>query len=271
MLKSLLTLHQQCKQLQQDKNHIDAELATARALQQSSMPQAADIIRLEQQYHLTIASHYQPVSALGGDSFGIEALQPHLLAFWMADFSGHGIAAAMQNYYLQSMIKSSLTPTLEPGDYLGLLNDKICQWITLGQSATLFYALLNTHTSQLRYASAGFPHPILWQTATHSATFLQGVGLPLGMQPQHYPTLIADYAAGDMLILYSDALIETAGQNGHYADEKTLIHWLNSAPTATASLALDALLSYFALHNSSPLKDDLTLLVCQRNKTQPDL
>ena len=250
--------------LQLYKKRVALELENARQLQQDMLPKEEEIAEIERNCHLDIASYYQPCSEVGGDFWGGKQLFPHQSAFWMVDFSGHGVASALNAFRLQAYLKEYNQLAARPGEYLSYLNDKLLHLLMRGQFATMFYAIVDSRSDQIFYTCASAPHPIVLRKATGQAEIIDGSGVPLGISMHFYQTQTIPFVAGDILLLYSDALIETPNLNGDYLREEDIIAVLESCKTESAETIKEKLLETFHNHAGDVLHDDLTITVLVR-------
>jgi phosphoserine phosphatase RsbU/P len=252
--------------LQTYKKRVAVELESARQLQQYILPKPEDVTDLERRCGLDIAAYYQPSSEVGGDFWGVNNLFPHQTAFWLVDFSGHGVASALNAFRLQAYMKEHSSLTARAGEYLSHLNDKLLHLLMRGQFATMFYGIVDTQSNQLFYACACAPHPIILRKATGEAEILDGSGVPLGIGLHIYHTQTLPFAAGDALLLYSDALTETPNANGDYITEEQIQALLRQHQGKSANELKEVLLSHFREHAGLTLNDDLTITIVMRKE-----
>lgn len=249
------------------KDRIESELNTARQLQSSILPENETLAELKQRCGLDIASHYQPSSELGGDFWGLKNFFSHQVGMWMVDFSGHGVAAALNAFRLQAYLNEILPVASRPGEYLSYLNDKLLNLFLRGQFATMFYGILDMREHQLFYATACSPHPILLRGDTDEAEMIDGSGSPLGINMQLYETKNILFRPGDSLLLYSDVLTETPDKNGNYFSETEIMEVLKAHKDSSAYEMQSRLLEAFKQHcGKSHLSDDLTLSLWKRTQ-----
>jgi len=253
------------KALQLYKDRIEVELESARQLQQAILPRLEEINDIERRCRLDIASYFQTSSEIGGDFWGMKNLFPHQTAFWLVDFSGHGVAAALNAFRLQAYLKEYSILTARPGEYLSHLNDKLLHLLLRGQFATMFYGIVDTQSNMLFYACACAPHPILLRKATGKAEMIDGSGNPLGIGMHLYPTQTIAFASGDLLLLYSDAFTETPNAAGETITEEQIMALLEKHPGASSATVKELLLDYFKHHAGDGLSDDLTIAICIRS------
>ena len=248
--------------LQLYRNRIEIELESARQLQLAILPNSDELAEIKRACHLDISACFQPSSEIGGDFWGAKMLFPHQTAFWLIDFSGHGVAGALNAFRLQAYLKEYSSLTARPGEYLSHLNDKLLHLLLRGQFATMFYGIIDTQSSQLFYACACAPHPIILRKNSAKPEMIDGSGTPLGIGMHLYSTQSVAFAAGDTLVLYSDAMTETPNQAGECITEAQIMELLARHRGASAAEIKRTLFDYFMLHTNHTISDDLTITVC---------
>ncbi len=215
------------KKLREYNARIEAELDSARQMQQSLLPNDHMVAQVQQALPVRMASHFAASSELSGDFWGAVALSKHELAFYLVDFTGHGIMAALNTFRLHALINSDLRPTNNPGEYLTQLNKKLYELLIEQHFATMFYGVINFEKNKLYYAAAASPSPIMFsKDKIHGVKFIDGSGLPLGvLSKAEYKTLEVPFNSGDTLMCYSDALIEKEDKDGQMFDEHKLMRF----------------------------------------------
>jgi phosphoserine phosphatase RsbU/P len=252
------------KSLTRYKRRIENELESARQMQESILPQPADISDIERACGIEVASYFKPSSELGGDFWGIKRMSSHQTACWLVDFSGHGVAAALNAFRLQAHLKEPSDLTAQPGEYLSHFNEKLLRLLATGQFATMFYGIVDTQADRLFYACACSPNPIVLRPAGKHAEVLSGAGQPLGIVPQAYETQSVPFLPGDTLVLYSDAFTETHDAGDACITEKDIMQMLQADASASAAGLVGVLIDRFNRHSGGLVADDLTLCVIKR-------
>ena len=74
---------------------LDEQLASAIALQNDMLPSAARIAQIQAHCPLDVSSYYNQLNGVGGDIWGIDMTRPQRVMIYIADFTGHGVAAAL--------------------------------------------------------------------------------------------------------------------------------------------------------------------------------
>ena len=106
------------RNLQAYHERVAQELASARAMQQALLPQTAHVETLANRHRVRIGSHFEASSELGGDIWDIVTLNDHRFGVYMADFSGHGVTAALNTFRLHTLIQELPPPPEAPGVWL---------------------------------------------------------------------------------------------------------------------------------------------------------
>jgi sigma-B regulation protein RsbU (phosphoserine phosphatase) len=252
------------KSLQQYQERVNNELESARMMQQSILPQPNEIHEIGQRCMLDIASYFKPSSEIGGDFWGIKTLFPQQAALWMVDFSGHGVAGAINAFRLHAYVKEHSPLSSQPGNYLSHLNDKLLHIPMRGQFATRFYAIIDTATSQLFYSFACSPQPLILRGVGGNVDMIDSSGSLLGVGMHSYITENISFYKGDTLLLYSDALVETPNAEGIYINTDDLISLLHQHQEEGANIMMKRILDHYNQHTGGLISDYLTICICKR-------
>jgi sigma-B regulation protein RsbU (phosphoserine phosphatase) len=257
----LRTLVERCVELRwrreehrQNLKRLEAEMAQARAFQQSLLPDREVVVN-----HVAICCRYTPSAALGGDLYDYAAAAGGKTALLIADVSGHGVSAAMLTGIVKSAFHASHADGFEPG--------AVAQRISAGLAAfsperfvTLVAALISPEERQLRYVNAGHPAVLLW--GSHRAPqWLESTG-PLispAFAISKWNAETVQIREGDHLLLYTDGVSETlAEDDGGF--EARFTSAFERAPTGGASLLDSILADIDEKLAGRPQPDDVTLL-----------
>ncbi len=86
---------------------------------------------------------------------------------YVADFSGHGVAAALNTARFHSFLHLLCQRTDRPAALLKRLNRKLNEVLPVGQFATMFCATIDFKAEILEYSSAGAP-PQIFRRSTEN-------------------------------------------------------------------------------------------------------
>ncbi|MCA1907308.1 MAG: SpoIIE family protein phosphatase [Magnetospirillum sp.] len=236
------------------------EMQLARAMQMELLPQPKVLDDLLRRSGLRVSAHFETSSSLGGDLWGVQVIDPYRTGLWVADFSGHGLVAALNVFRLHALI-AQCTPVADmPAAFLAEISRRLAELLPVGQYATMTYGVVDQSRGRFRYAAAAMPPPLL-RHADGTVEKGDGAGLPLGLSPRAtYAERDLPLSSGGLLFLSSDGLADNPDHDGvklGNAGIKALIEQARSESLA------DAVLAPFLARVARPLRDDLTAVCCR--------
>ncbi|MFY1679684.1 MULTISPECIES: SpoIIE family protein phosphatase [unclassified Streptomyces] len=159
---------------------------------------------------LEVASRYQPAEAtseVGGDWFDVIPLEESRTALVVGDVMGSGIAAAASMGRLRTATNTLASLDLDPARLLEHLERTTAG---LDQAiATCVYAVHDPREHQVLVANAGHLPPIRVRSGRPPELLALPTGVPLGVGGIPFTTTAVDLDPGDLLVLYTDGLVET--------------------------------------------------------------
>ncbi|MDR3494348.1 MAG: SpoIIE family protein phosphatase [Ancalomicrobiaceae bacterium] len=245
--------------LQEYQRRMEAELTLARSMQHSLLPGPGIIGWLKRQLPIDIASTYAPSIDLGGDIWGLESLGHSRIRLYSADFTGHGVGAALNTFRLHTFLASGAAEAEDPAEWLAKINEFLCSILDVGQFATVFAAVVDLAAGDIAYSLAACPAPLLRTGSTAPFQLLSGAGYPVGItRAADYETVRAPFPPGSMLVLYSDALIETPDPPDAILSPERLGDCLSGVLSVDA--AIETMLAPLRQPHVPPPTDDLTVV-----------
>jgi sigma-B regulation protein RsbU (phosphoserine phosphatase) len=253
--------------LVEKQRHLDDDLLAAAGIQKALIP------RVELAFPgLLLSWLFVPSSAVGGDIFNAQQLDPEHVAFYILDVNGHGVPAAM----VAVLVWQSLSPAMglvvhpgPPGDprarvappaevLRGL--EQEYPYERFERYFTMSYLVLHLPSGRLTYSTAAHPLPILGRRDGSLLLLAEGgsiVGLGLGMYEEGEVVL----ERGDRLFLYTDGIVEYRAPSGEFFGEERLHDVLRAArslPLAAIGEHLQDALKTFG--GGAPAEDDISFL-----------
>ncbi len=212
--------------------NVDREISTGAEIQSQLLPDYCPII-----YGVDLAAHCRPALQLGGDYYDFMCVKTNISekrkekarwAFVIGDVMGKGIPAGLLMTMLRGMLRAEVLTGLPPDRILHDLNQLAID--DLDQShrfVTLFYSDYDPRTKKLRFANAAHNPPLLWKSSDQKIIKLDAEGFVLGLQKD------AEYDCGeiklndnDLVLYYTDGVIDTSNSLGERFDEARLIKTL---------------------------------------------
>jgi sigma-B regulation protein RsbU (phosphoserine phosphatase) len=256
----LLTLVERClelRRLEADNNRhvlrLEAELAEARAFQQSLLP--PEEARVES---VSIAARSIPSAELGGDFFDYAAAGEGRVAVLVSDVAGHGVSAAMLTGIVKSAFDSSHAEGYDPLAFLRRVVEGLRDFEPR-RFVTLVCVRLDPARGLLEWVSAGHPPGILWSRG-RSPVLLESTGLLVSpvFADRTWTVGSVPLRPGDRLLLYTDGLSELERGEEQFGSER-ILERIAARPDGGAPL-LDDLLAAARDFAALPAGDDVTLL-----------
>lgn len=215
-------------QLAAQRSRADAERQLASALQLAVIPSAAR--NQPPRSGVQIAARYRPASAsagVGGDWYSVFPLRDDKLLLAIGDVAGHGLPAASAMADLHHGLRGMALAVSQdqtqprPGRLLTLLNELVesMPQFTIASACVLLWDPANR---RLTWGNAGHPAPLRIRGGMGTALY-DAVGPMLGADPYAvYEDAEAEVESGDVLLLYTDGLVERR----RVGDDETIAHLL---------------------------------------------
>ncbi|MBX9633869.1 MAG: serine/threonine-protein phosphatase, partial [Magnetospirillum sp.] len=244
---------------------IPDEMHIARRMQSELLPPVAELEWIQHSYGLKITSFFETSSVLGGDLWGLDPMDDHRFSLWLADFSGHGVTAALNTFRLHTLLEHISTGRDRPAAFLAEVNQRLAGLLPLGQYATMLYGVVDVRAGLFTYAAAAAPRPIVAIPGQPVAVG-DGSGLPLGVtRKATYVERSLALPPGSALFMASDALTETPAEDGSKLGSAGAVDLVQRVVDARGGdVDTDAILAPFLATVKRPLRDDLTAVCCLR-------
>ena len=227
-----------------------------------------------------IAVRYEPLSIVSGDLFNFYTIDNTLDGLALFDASGHGVAASLvtmlaeniirQTYYRMSGSNKSVAEILtEINDRFIDAKDDIENYLT----GILLSSTENEDGScTIRMANAGHPNPVIYKAEEGIVDeILPDVSSPsygaVGMKGFDvcYSEIDFTMKSGDVLLLYTDGLIEMKNENNEEFGMNRIMTVLSEIHGMSAHEMISALMFAFNAHvYSVPRTDDVSVIILKR-------
>jgi phosphoserine phosphatase RsbU/P len=246
--------------IEAEKRRLDTELAAARSILQTILPDDLPPIEGYQ-----VCAHSEPCFEVGGDLYDVSILPDGRVAVVVGDVSGKGLGAALLVSSLVPLLRAMLEAESDLTALTANLNRQLWRTTDPVRYATLFVGVLEPATGRFEYVNAGHNPPILVH-ADGSVDSVGSTGMPVAlMDTGVWRTGELILAAGDQLALFSDGIPETWRDEEHdYGEErfeKLLVSTRDQAIEAVRDATLDDVNEF---RGEAPVGDDLTLVLLRR-------
>lgn len=158
-----------------------------------------------------------PAKNVGGDYYTFSHQKGYLM-FLLADVEGHGLPASLHCRTIHTVL--GLMKDQRPEIILKKLNERILDERKDGLFTTLSYFELSTG-GNLTYVNAGNHSPYILRNGKFKK--VEGGTLPIGMTENlEIPVSSTNIKQGDILVVYSDGIIEQMNDKGKQFGQKRL-------------------------------------------------
>ena len=235
------------------------ELAIAKDIQLGLLPTATPEVP-----GIELGGICIPAKEVGGDYYDYLLQEDGRLDLVIADVSGHNVGAALIMAETRTMIRSRRGNLNSPQQILCELNQVLYEDLTRAELfITLFYLQYQPDTHQIIFASAGHSPTLLWKAETKQCLRLDPEGLIIGVREDFpYEEESLELAEGDILLLYTDGLIEAENERNELFGEDRLADLLKEhfqlPPQEMINHIIDQV-RLFSGHLS--FQDDVSLIV----------
>lgn len=242
-----------------EETRMRAELAAARQIQLSMLPDAPPRIAW-----IDLAGDSIPATEVGGDYFGYFPLDANRLAIVVADVAGHGVASGIVLASIKGALHLLQEELDDPARVMGRLDRMVRDAVRWRMLVTMLIAVVDRSTRTMRVVTAG--HPPLYHLSSGVLAECGGSALPLGTRlTSHYTAVERSWSEGDLLVAYTDGLLELQDPAGEaYGAERLLAVLRDVSPIADADAVRQSILADVSRFRADALQeDDLTVVVAR--------
>jgi phosphoserine phosphatase RsbU/P len=251
-----------------EKERLESELAIAREVQNQLFPKDVPFTKT-----LELKGVCHPARMVSGDYYDFMALPHESLAFAIGDVAGKGISAALLMATIQSTMRTQIsTAAAANGNYkqpssaflVSNLNRQLFANTTPEKYATFFFSVYDEARHSLTYTNAGHLSPLLVRDG--KVILLEPTGTVVGaFQFAVYQEQTISLEHGDMLVAYTDGLVEPENAYGEMYGEERLQELLLKYNRADSSeIIARAMEAVEQWTGSTELQDDMTMVVARR-------
>ena len=247
-----------------EKARIEQELEVAKTIQETLVP-GPDPVDCGA---LKFAGFYQPAAQTGGDWWTWADLGRGRYLLVIGDVTGHGVPSAM----ITAAAKAACDVARHvDGDgvtvtrLLEIMNHAIYESAQRRFVMTCFASIVDTKARTITYANAGHNFPYLYRAGEGKGEFgsLMIRGNRLGDdRTSRYEAKTTELVAGDVIIWYTDGIVECENETGEEYGEKRFRASVRKAAALDAGEMRDAIVGdATAYFGDVPRKDDITMIV----------
>ena len=207
-----------------------------------------------------------PARAVGGDLYKVKEFSDGRIFVAIGDVSDKGVPAALLMARVVTLARWLAPRTRNMVALASVLNTQLEEGNAESMFTTLFGAIIDPRTSDVRCVSAGHNPPVIVRKSGASMVEVES-GRPLGLfESSKYVESTFRLEVGERLVLYTDGVTEAFDKDRNEFGEARLVALLDRIGTAGTADELGAAIlhevSEFAA--GAPQSDDITVLVVDR-------
>jgi len=262
-----------------DSLRLENQLNTAKEVQEKLLPPGPPNIP-----GFDISGRCIPTFDIGGDYYDYLALGEGRVGIVVADVSGDGIPAALVMSAFRALLRSQAarvagqqTRRLDssttirtrrqasPSRFISRINRMLPDISGQLMFVTAVYGVLHPSKGDFLFTVCGHPPPIYSQNGSRPRV-LRSDGTALGViRRAQYRTQKVTMGVGDMLVMYTDGVIELENVEGEPFGVERLAKCIDEVSDKPSSTVLDTIVEKVqAFTGLDDFPDDFTLLVIRR-------
>lgn len=171
---------------------------------------------------------------VGGDFYDIFEFEDGKVGIVIGDVAGKGVRAATLTSLVANTIKAYAYRGLSPTDVIAQINDVVRQAGKEADFVTVFFGILDTATGCLAYCCGGHP-PAMIKRSTSEIDLLEENSPIIGAFSSRECEYIEGeerLGRGDILVLYTDGIIEARSSSGEFFGEGRLVEAVSDTKMA---------------------------------------
>jgi len=242
-----------------EKRRIEEELRIAREVQLSLLPAEAPKIDALDLHGINIPSY-----KIGGDYFDFIPIVDGHLGIAVADVAGKGVPASLIMASFRAVLRAEIRNNYAIRTILAKVNRVLKETLRDDQFVSAFYGVLDVARRRFTYSNAGHHPAIVFRTGG-KRRYLKSGGLVLGIfDGVSYNEQFIDLVPGDLLLLYTDGLVEAEDPSGEMYGRARLERYVAANADMNAHALCDAIYADMSRFTRAPRPaDDTTIVIAK--------
>ena len=201
-----------------ERGDIDREAAIAEDIQRGIVPK-----KLPEVPGLAVGFFQNPARGVCSDYFDLIRVRGErgLVAF--GDVAGKGVSAGLVMAMVRSILHLIVNSTKDAATLLAWVNRGLSGKVDIDHFSTLSLLLIDPSTGDFEYANAAHQPLVIYRKESDSLETVDIKSIPIGVEPAtEYVSRRLKLRTGDVLLLYTDGVIEAMNEQGKQFGRKNL-------------------------------------------------
>lgn len=267
MTKDLENYVKEVKALSSEKERFKTELAIAKKIQESFIPQNFEVVR---DLGVDIAGLMIPAKEVGGDFYDFFMVDDNHLAIVIGDVSDKGVPASLFMVVTKTLIQEYSYLIDNPSEIFSKVNNSLCKNNDENMFVTGWMGILELDSGEFNFVNAGHEPPLLISFSENKGYHWLKTkpGFVLGgFEGINYKLNKIKLKSGDKIILYTDGVTEANNSYEGFFGEDGLLNAVSESENLSVAEELDFIKNeIYKFTGGTEQFDDITLLMMEYNK-----
>jgi len=244
---------------------IKQELQIARVVQKSFLPG-----KMPLNNSFEYAAICEPAYETGGDYYDFIEIDENQLAIAIGDVSGKGIEAAFYMTFTKGVLHALCKETKSTLEILSKINSLFIKNARKGTFISLIFGIIDYEKNSFRFSRGGHNPLLHFCAETGKIKEYKPSGIGLGMAGdelfrKHISETEINLKDGDLIILYTDGVVEATNGSGKFYGEERLNRIIKRNSKLSAEKIIKAITKdLYDFGEGSDLHDDMTAIVIKK-------
>ena len=223
-----LALKSSMDQIRKHKDRMQQELNVGRDIQMSMLP--VDFPPYPDRKEFSIHALLKPAREVGGDFYDFFFVSDDEICLVLGDVSGKGVPAALFMAVTKTMIKTQAADDSSPASIVTRVNEELSADNPACMFVTLFVAIVNVRSGELRFTNAGHNPPYILRHDGKLDCLDQRHGPIIGaVEGVAYREDQIEIGEKDTLLLFTDGVTEAMDTSNQLYSEARLEEFLKKS------------------------------------------
>jgi phosphoserine phosphatase RsbU/P len=239
------------------------ELKIAQRVQRSLLP---DTLHHDDSFE--ICGFSIAADEVGGDYYETHKLGENEFILIIGDVSGKGTSAAFNMSQMKGIFHSLVQLHPKPSDFLLMANNALSQCLEKNHFITTSYFIIDTKKKTINYSRAGHCPTLYYDFKKQESEYLSIDGMGLGilrnnLYKQYVHEKTFSFLPGDILVLYTDGIVEAKNSSGIEFGYERLKTVLNASATLNVEQIQNKIIQevYKFIGKNRIADDDYSLMI----------
>ena len=266
--KNLDALHQAYELINTQRQRMQDELDVGREIQMSMLQRDYPLFPNRQEF--SVHAELSPAREVSGDFYDLFFVNPDELCLIVADVSGKGVPSALFMAVSKTLFRARAMDDRSPASIMTRVNNELSLNNPSCMFVTVFLAILNIKTGELRFTNAGHNPPLLKNAAGEVSVINQLHGPIAGaVEELAYSEDRLMLGQGDLLLAFTDGVTEAMNTENELYSDARLESWFGDSAKDSAQDWVSSLIeSVSKFADGAEQSDDITILAL-RYETEP--